>query len=378
MTIQRKLIAMAVVAAFAQTAQADINIGVVASVTGPAAALGTDIKRAVALMPASIGNEKVNYIVLDDATDPTIAVRNTRKLISEDKVDAIIGPNTNPNSAAMALVVDENKTPLIIISPYTPPEGKRKWVFQSVQGADLMIQRIVEDMAEHKAKTVGYIGFADSWGDAAYASLLKEAKAANIQVVSNERYQRPDTSVTAQVLKVIAAKPDVVFIGASGAPAALPQAELRQRGYTGKIYQSHGVTSKAFLRVGGKNVEGALIPVGPTLVADQLPDSNVSKKVGVAFNSAYEKMYGADSRSTFAGSTWDALLLLQNAIPKALKVAKPGTEAFRVALRDSLEGTHELVGVNGVYNMSATDHVGLDKRGRVLIQVKDGRWTYVK
>lgn len=378
MTIKRTLIAMAVVAAFAQAAQADINIGVVTSITGPAATLGTDIKRAVALMPATIGNEKVNYIVLDDATDPTTAVRNTRKLISENKVDAIIGPNTNPNAAGMTSVVDETKTPLVLITPYPPPEDKRRWVFQSTQGAGLMIQRVVEDMAENKVKTVGYIGFADSWGDTVYAALQKEAKEANIQIVSNERYQRPDTSVTAQVLKVMAAKPDVVFIGASSTPAALPQAELRQRSYTGKIYQTHGVTTKDFLRIGGKSVEGALIPVGPTLVADQLPDSMASKKVGVDFNSAYEKMYGADSRSTFAGSTWDAFLLLQNAIPGALKVAKPGTEAFRLALRDGLENTRELVGVNGVYNMSAEDHVGLDKRGRVLIQVKDGRWSYVK
>jgi len=372
------VMAVAIALGVAPASKADITIGVVASATGPAAALGTDIKRTVALMPPKIGGEKVNYIFLDDATDPSVAVRNMRKLVSEDKVDAVIGPNTNPNSAAMTLVADETGTPLVIISPYAPPPDKRRWVFQSTQDAKLMIERIVEDMVERGAKTVGFIGFADSWGETAYSELKAASDKAGLKIVASERYQRPDTTVTAQVLKLVAAKPDVVFVGASGAPAALPQAELRQRGYKGAIYQSHGVTSKDFLRVGGANVEGALIPVGPVLVADQLPDSMASKKVGVDFNTAYEKMYGADSRSTFAGSTWDALLLLQNAIPSALSKAKPGTAEFRAALRDSLEATKGLVGVNGVYNMTPQDHIGLDKRGRVLIEVKDGRWKYVK
>ncbi len=331
-------------------------------------------------MPAQIAGQKVNYMFLDDATDPTTAVKNIHKLISENKVDAVIGPNTVPNSAAMTPVADENKTPLILIAPYAPPEDKRHWVFQSTQDADLMVERVVQDMADHKAKTVGYIGFSDSWGDTAYSGLKKFADKAGIEIVANERYQRPDTSVTAQVLKLIAAKPDAVFVGASGAPAALPQAQLRERGYTGPgpIYQSHGVTSKDFLRVGGANVEGALIPVGPVLVADQLPDSIASKKVGVDLNTAYENKYGAGSRSTFAGSTWDAWLLLQNAIPAALEKAKPDTVEFRTALRDNLEKTKGLVGVNGVYNMSPTDHIGLDDRGRVLIEVKNGNWSFVK
>lgn len=378
MSNTKKFIAFAIFNAFVHAAHADINIGLVGSFTGPAAALGSDTKRAVALMPTSIGGEKINYIMLDDATDPTTAVKNTRKLVFEDKVDAIIGPNTNPNAAAMTQVVDEGKTPMVVITPYFPSQDKRTWVFQAVQSAGLMVDRVVEDMAERKVKTVGFIGFADSWGDLLNTEIERATKDAQIKIVASERYKRPDTSVTAQVLKLLAAKPDVIFIGASGAPAALPQIELRQRGYTGKIYQSHGVTSKDFLRIGGKSVEGALIPVGPTLVAEQLPDAMASKKVGVAFNSAYEKMYGPDSRSTFAGSTWDAWLLLSNAIPAAIKSAKPGTPEFRQALRDNLERTKDLVGVNGVYNMNANDHNGLDRRGRVLVEVKNSHWTYLK
>ena len=379
MKLQKKIIVAAVLTLLAQGAYADITIGVVASLTGAAAALGSDTKRALALMPASLGDEKITYILLDDATDPTTAVKSTQKLIAEYKVDAIIGPNINPNAAAMSQVIADARTPLVVTTPYFPAEPeKRLWVFQAVQSAGLMVQRIVEDMAANNVKTVGYIGFADSWGDLLFAELEKNAAAAGIQIVAAERYKRPDTSVTGQVLKITGAKPDVIFVGASGAPAALPQIELRQRGYTGKIYQSHGVTTKDFLRIGGKSAEGALIPASPVLVAEQLPDSVTSKKAGVAFNAAYEKMVGADSRSTFAGSTWDAWLLLSNAIPAALKSGKPGSPEFRQALRDNLERTRDLVGVNGTYTMSATNHNGLDQRARVLIQVKNGRWDYVK
>ncbi|MES2261709.1 MAG: ABC transporter substrate-binding protein [Pseudomonadota bacterium] len=365
-------------ALLAHAAQADINIGVVASLTGAAAALGNDTRRAVALMPASVGTEKINYILLDDASDPSTAVKNTRKLLAENRVDAIIGPNINPNAAAMVQVMAEAKTPLLVTTPYFPDADKRGWVFQSVQSAGLMVQRVVEDMGVNKVKTVAFIGFADSWGDLLHGELLRACEAAGIKVVVAERYKRPDTSVTAQVLKLLATRPDVVFVGASGAPAALPQIELRQRGYGGKIYQSHGVTTRDFIRIGGKSVEGALIPAGPVLVAEQLPDSAASKKAGVAFNTAYEKLYGPDSRSTFAGSTWDAWLLLNNAIPAALREGKPGSAEFRQALRDQLERTKDLVGVTGVYTMSPADHNGLDQRARVLIQVRDGHWTYAK
>ncbi len=373
-----KVVFAIVAACTAQAAYADINIGVVASLTGPAAILGTDIKRAVALMPSSIDGEKINYLILNDGTDPTVAAKDAHKLISENHVDAIIGPNTNPTSATVAAAADESETPVVLISPYAPPEGKRTWVFQSTQTVDLMVQCIVEDMVARKAKTVGYIGFADSLGEEWYASLQKAAKDAKVNVVANERYARTDTSVAGQVLKVASAKPDAVLVGASGTPAALPAIELRTRGYTGKIYFTHGVTSKDFLRVGGKALEGGLVCVGPVLVADQLPDSMPSKVIGVAFNQAYEKKYGAHSRSSFAGSTWDAWILLRNAITASLKTATPGTATFRKTLRDNLEKTKELPGVNGVYNMTPHDHVGLDRRGRVLVEINNGQWKFVR
>jgi branched-chain amino acid transport system substrate-binding protein len=373
-----KLFALPIVAMAAVPAIADINVGVIASLTGPAAALGAETKKAIALFPTTVGGEKVNFILLDDGTDPTNAVKNARKLISEDKVDVILGPNLISTATAMADVANAEKTPMISVAPLDVSGDKRGYVFRSEPSADLMVNRIVADMVESGAKTVGFIGFSDSWGELLLKALTK-ASEGKLTIVATERYGRADPSVQAQILKVMAAKPDVVFVGASGTPAAMPQITLRERGYKGKIYQSHGVTSKEFLRVGGKSVEGALIPVGPVLVAEQLPDSHPSKKSAVAFVNELEAKSGPDSRSTFAGASWDAWLIAQNGINAALKVkAKPGTPEFRAALRDGIEKTNKLVGTNGVYTMAAGDHAGYDPSAIVLIKVENNRWKLVK
>ncbi len=374
----RNLIALSIAALVATPALADINVGVIASLTGPAAALGAETKKAVALFPTTVGGEKINFIVLDDGTDPTNAVKNVRKLISEDKVDAILGPNLISTAVAMADVANAEKTPMISVAPLDVSGDKRGYIFRSEPSADLMVNRIVADMVEGGAKTVGFIGFSDSWGELLLKALTK-ATEGKIKIVATERYGRADPSVQAQVLKVMSAKPDVVFVGASGTPAAMPQITLRERGYKGKIYQSHGVTSKEFLRVGGKFVEGALIPVGPVLVAEQLPDSHPTKKNGVAFVKEFEAKNGPDSRSTFAGASWDAWQLLQNAIVTAQKAkVKSGTPEFRNALRDGIEKTSKLVGTNGVYTMGANDHAGYDASAIVLIKVENNHWKLVK
>ena len=372
------LIALSIAALVATPALADINVGVIASLTGPAAALGAETKKAVALFPTTVGGEKINFIVLDDGTDPTNAVKNVRKLISEDKVDAILGPNLISTAVAMADVANAEKTPMISVAPLDVSGDKRGYIFRSEPSADLMVGRVVADMVEGGAKTVGFIGFSDSWGELLLKALTK-ATEGKIKIVATERYGRADPSVQAQVLKVLSAKPDVVFVGASGTPAAMPQITLRERGYKGKIYQSHGVTSKEFLRVGGKFVEGALIPVGPVLVAEQLPDSHPTKKNGVAFVKEFEAKNGPDSRSTFAGASWDAWQLLQNAIVTAQKAkVKSGTPEFRNALRDGIEKTSKLVGTNGVYTMGANDHAGYDASAIVLIKVENNHWKLVK
>ena len=374
-----RLLAIAVLA-LAGTAQADINVGVTVSATGPAASLGIPEKNTIALMPKTIAGQKVNYIVLDDASDTTAAVSNTRKLITENKVDLILGSTTTPNSLAMIDVVAEAQTPMISMAASArivePQDAKRRWVFKTPQNDIMMSLAIVQHMVNAGVKTAGFIGFADAYGEGWFQEFSKIAAVRGVQVVASERYARADTSVTGQVLKLMAAKPDAILIGASGTPAALPQKSLKERGYAGKYYQTHGVANNDFLRVGGADVNGTSLPSGPVLVAEQLPSTHPVKKSALAYVAAYEGAYGKGSVSTFGGHAWDAGLLMSAAVPVALKKAQPGTPEFRAALRDALEGVKELAGAHGIFNMSATDHLGMDQRARVMVKIENGAWKY--
>jgi len=380
MTIQKTLVALATTLAVATFAHADVNVGVTVSATGPAASLGIPEKNTIALMPQTIGGEKINYIVLDDASDTTTAVANTRKLITESKVDIVLGSTTTPNSLAMIDVAAENQTPMISMAASArivePIDAKRRWVFKTPQNDIMMSLAIASSMADAGVKTVGFIGFADAYGEGWYQEFAKAAALKGLTIVASERYARGDTSVTGQVLKLVAAKPDAVLIAGSGTPAVLPQRTLKERGYTGKYYQTHGVANNDFLRVGGKDVEGTLLPSGPVLVASQLPASHPMKKSATDYVTKYEAMYGKGSVSTFGAHAWDTGMLMQVAVAAALKKAKPGTPEFRSALRDALENTQEVHGAHGVFNMSATDHLGLDQRARVMVKVENGAWKY--
>jgi branched-chain amino acid transport system substrate-binding protein len=383
MEVQCKLAAAALAASIlsigALPAHADINVGVTLSTTGPAASLGIPEKNTLALMPTSIAGQKINYIVLDDASDTTTAVKNVRKLITEDHVDVIIGSTITPNSLAIIDVAAEAQTPMISLAASAriiePMDDKRRWVFKTPQNDVQMAAAIIDHMVKNKVKSVAFIGFADAYGEGWWNVFSKDAEAAGIKIVANERYNRTDTFVTGQVLKMIAAKPDVMFIVGSGTPAALPQKTLREKGYQGVVYQSHGVANADFLRVGGKDVDGTLLPAGPVLVADALPASHPSKKAGLEYTAAYEGVYGKGSVSTFGAHAWDAGILLQNAVPLALKKAKPGTAEFRAALRDALEGLKNVAGAHGVFNMTAQDHLGFDRRAAVMVQIRNGAWV---
>ena len=380
MTLKKSLIALAATLTVATLAHADVNVGVTVSATGPAASLGIPEKNTIALMPQTIGGQKINYIVLDDASDTTQAVSNTRKLIAESKVDIVLGSTVTPNSLAMLDVAAENQTPMISMAASArivePMDAKRKWIFKTPQNDIMMSLAIATSMADNGVKTVGFIGFADAYGEGWYAEFSKAAGLKGLTIVANERYARADTSVTGQVLKIVAAKPDAVLIAGSGTPAVLPQRALKERGYAGRYYQTHGVANNDFLRVGGKDVEGTLLPSGPVLVAAQLPASDPVKKSSMEYIAKYEAMYGKGSVSTFGGHAWDAGKLMEVAVAAALKRAQPGTPEFRSALRDALEATKEVHGAHGIFNMSPTDHLGLDQRARVMVKIVNGAWQY--
>jgi len=380
--IARTLIAALMSVVFSPVAWADINIGVTVSATGPAASLGIPEKNTIALLPALMGGQKVNYIVLDDATDTTAAVKNIKKLVTENKVDVVIGSTTAPNSLAMIDVAVEAETPMISMAGSAvvvePMDARRYWVFKTAQNDAHMATAIVEHMSNNQVKKVAFIGFADAYGEGWFKEFAKIAEARKIGIVASERYQRNDTSVTGQVLKMIAAKPDAILVGAAGTPAVLPQKALREKGFKGVIYQTHGVANADFLQVGGKDVEGAVLPVGPMVVAAQLPDDYPNKKVALDYVAKYEAVHGKGSISSFGGHAWDAGILLQSAIPQALKKAQPGSKEFRKALRDALENTKNLSAVHGVFNLSAEDHQGFDQRARVMVKVEGGTWKLIK
>lgn len=372
-------IAVALVALTTMPIQAaEINVGITVGATGPGASLGIPYKNTFAILPAEIAGQKVNYIILDDATDPSNAVKNVRRLVNDDHVDIIIGSTSVPAALAVSDVAQELKTPQIALSPLPGGPVRNPWVFAVAQPIGIMMSAVGDHMKANGTKKVAFIGFSDAWGDLVLKGLQQTSEANELQVVTEERYGRTDTSVSGQVLKIVSVNPDAVTVGGSGTPAALPHATLRERGFQGPIYHNHGVINPDFLRVGGKAVEGAIAPTGPVMVAQQLPDDNPIRDVALEFIKAYEAKYGAGTVNAFAAYSYDAYKLLEAAIPSALEKAEPGTPQFRQALRDSLENLNEVVGTHAVYNMSAQDHTGVDGRAAVLVRVDDGKWKLLE
>jgi branched-chain amino acid transport system substrate-binding protein len=368
--------ALGLVAGLASGARAaDLKVGVISSLSGPVSALGIPyekgIRAAQAAMPQLAGH-KVQVFVLDDASDPTTAGRNARKLITEDKVDVLIGTSGVPGAMAIAAVARELGTPLISPTPVTLPGPEGAWTVSVSQPFPLMVAAVVERMKRSGVKTVAYIGFSDALGDLAYDSLVKSAEPAGIKVVANERYARSDSSVAGQVLKIVATRPDAVFAGNSGTPGALPYLGLAERGYKGQLYGTHGLINADFVRVGGAAIEGLQVPSGPVLVADQLKADNPIRKAAMDFRTAYQKVHGTLPTDAFSAYTYDAWLLLADAAART--AGEPGTAGYRTALRDAIMSTKELAGTHGVYNFSPDNRYGSDQRAVVIVKSEKGQW----
>lgn len=373
----KKLVAIVAAAFVSVTGAANaqvLKIGVTMGATGAGASLGVHYKNAFQLMPSTVGGVPAQFIILEDNTDPSVAAKNARKLITEDMVDVVMGSVSVPSTTQMALIANETKTPMIALSPVALPPEKLEWVFPIPQPVPLMMSAVVEHMTKAGVKTIGYIGYSDSFGDLVLKSLQKYSDPAGMKVLLDERYARADTSVTGQIIKILAANPDAVVVGGSGTAAALPQIALIERGYKGQIYHNHGTANLEFIKVAAKSAEGAIAPTGALLVFEDLPADNPIKAVAADFVTRYEKMFGPGSRNGFAGYSYDGFLVLNAAVAAAVKKAQPGTPEFRKALRDALEGVKDVAGTHGIYSTTPTDHTGVDKRARVLVQVKDGRW----
>jgi branched-chain amino acid transport system substrate-binding protein len=362
--------------AVAQTSE--ITVGISITTTGPAAALGIPERNSLDFVPKEIGGVPIKIIVLDDGGDPTTATTNTRRFVTESKADIIMGSSTTPATVAVSTVANEAGIPHIGLAPFPINEARIKWSVAMPQPIPIMGKVLYEHMKAHGIKTVGYIGYSDSYGDLWFNDFKKQAVPMGLTMIDEERFARPDTSVAGQVLKLVAANPDAVLVGASGTAAALPQTALRERGYKGLIYQTHGAASMDFIRIAGAAAEGVIMASGPVMSPETQPDSALTKKPGLALNTAYEAKYGANSRSQFAGHSYDAFEVLKRVVPVALKTAKPGTPEFREAIRKALITEKEIAASQGVYNFTEKDRYGLDDRSRIILTVKDGKYVPAK
>jgi len=362
--------------AVAQTSE--ITVGISITTTGPAAALGIPERNSLDFVPKEIGGMPIKIIVLDDGGDPTTATTNTRRFVTESKADIIMGSSTTPATVAVSTVANEAGIPHFGLAPLPINEARIKWSVALPQPIPIMGKVLYEHMKGHGIKTVGYIGYSDSYGDLWFNDFKKQAVPMGLTMIDEERFARPDTSVAGQVLKLVAANPDAVLVGASGTAAALPQTALRERGYKGLIYQTHGAASMDFIRIAGAAAEGVIMASGPVMSPETQPDSALTKKPGLALNTAYEAKYGANSRSQFAGHSYDAFEVLKRVVPVALKTAKPGTPEFREAIRQALLTEKDIAASQGVYNFTEKDRYGVDDRSRIILTVKDGKYVPAK
>lgn len=362
-------------------AQAQVKIGVVNSASGPVSSIGIPYNKGIAAAMVNGGvvdGQKLTVVTIDDTSDPAVAARATRKLIEEDHVDVIMGSAGTPASLAMYAVAAEMKTPMVFLANGGVPGDKGVWEVTVPQPPPLMIDADIELMQKAGIKTVGYIGYNDAWGDLVYNSLKAAADKAGIQIVANERFARADTSVTPQVLKIMALHPDAILTGGSGSPGALPHIAFTERGYKGAQYSTHAIINSEFVRVGGPAVEGLVAPTGPVVVAEQLPDGNPIKKVALQFRADYQKANGSPSTDAFAAYGYDGMLIAADAAKRvAAKGVAPGTAEYRVALREALASTHELVGTHAVYSFTPASRWGTDERSRVMVKLDHGAWKLV-
>lgn len=355
-------------------ARADITIGVVQPLTGPVAGLGIPAKNAVALWPKTIGGEPVKVIILDDASDPTTGIKATQRLITDYKVDVLIGSTATAVAMAMSDIAADSGTPQLAISPASVPPNREKWIFRLPQSNLIMARSLVAHMKRSGVKTVGFLGYNDGMGEEWLKEFTTDATKNDIKLIGTERFTRVDTSVTAQALKLVAANPDAILIVASGSGAGMPQKAIMDRGYKGAVYQTHAAAMPELMRTAGKDANGAFVVSGPAAMAEQLPDSNPSKQLALAFVREYETAYGPGSRNQVAGHVFGALAVLEKAVPVAMTKAKPGTPEFRAALRDAFETMGPTLLPQGVLNWTAEDHWGYRDNAGVMLKVVNGEF----
>ena len=379
--IALSLAALAGLSIAVTSAHAQITVGFVTSLSGPAASIGLNYEKGMNAAYAyqdRIDGVTIKLIKLDDGSDPSAATQNARKLVQQDHVDIMIGTSSAPGTNAMLSVANELKVPFVGISPVNLPIPKEghPWGIAIPQTPRLMVKVIADRMKREGIKTTGFIGFSNSWGDLVYNGAIAAEKDGDPKVTSNERYARTDTSVTAQALKVIATHPDALIDGGSATQAALPLIEMRKLGFKGGFFGTPSLLNRDFVRIGGKAAEGVQVSAGPVIVTSQLPDNHFSKKIGTAFHEVFKKVNATEADDGFSGYTFDGWLVFLQAAKVALKQAKPGTQEFREALMQAIYANKDVAGVHAIYNFTPTSYYGVDDRSLVVVKLVEGKWVY--
>jgi len=356
-----------------------IKIGAIVAATGPASFLGDPelktLKHYTEKINAAggVNGKKIELIAYDTAANPKKAVTFAKRLLHKDGVVAIIGPSTTGETMAIIPMMEKAEVPLMsmagsvaIIDPV------KKYVFKIVATDRMACERIMQDLKERQLTNLALISGSGGFGKSMRKQCKEVAPDYGINIVADETYGKKDTDMTAQLLK-IKNTPDVqaVLNPGFGQGPAIVTKNYKQLKLTQPLYQSHGVASKKFIEIAGAAAEGVRLVSPPVVVADKLDESHPVKAAAVAYKNEYEKTFGSQV-SSFGGHAYDALYVVVNAIKKA------GSEDPK-KIRDAIEQTKDFAGIDGVVNMSPTDHLGLDtKSGMVLLDIKDGDWSIVK
>ncbi|MDM8516557.1 ABC transporter substrate-binding protein [Desulfobacterales bacterium HSG16] len=352
------------------------KIGGIFSVTGRASFLGDPEKRSMEMAVKTINDnggidgKMLEAVIYDTEGDPTKAVMSISKLISRDRVIAIIGPSTTPTTLAVMPFAQKAKIPLIscaagnkITQPVNP------YIFKTAQSDVLAVAAIYKHMQDKGIKSAGILTVSNSFGESGRQQLEKQAKNFGINIVKVESFGAKDTDMTPQLTKIRSAKPDAVVCWGTNPGPAVVAKNVKQLKMDIPLYQSHGVASPKFIDLAKDAAEGIILPTGKILVADLLQDADVQKKVLDKYIDEYKKSYNL-SVSGFGGYAYDAM----NILAKALK----GSDGDTKKIRDALENLKNHVGVSGVFSYSKEEHNGLGPDAFVIVRIKNSGWELVK
>ena len=351
-----------------------IKIGAVLDITGAGASLGVPERQALELLAVQLEEEggidgrEVELIIEDNQSTEDGAAKAMNKLVNEDEVDIVLGASRTGPSLAMRPIAESTETPMISLAANQAIVEGSEWVFKTAQNDRVVIERMIDYMAEQGWSTVGLARDASGFGEGVAEMFDEIGAEQGISIVATEKFAPDATDFTAQMVNLRNAGADVNVIWGIPPAAGLAQRAYDQLGIETPVMQSHGIGNQVFLDTAGDAAEGMVAPLGRLVVADQLPADDPQKEIITSFIEDYTAEYGAGP-STFSGHAYDAWQLAVDAL------REEGTDPQ--AIRDHLESVTDFTGISGVFTMTPEDHAGLPKEALALVTVEDGQWKLV-